>query len=84
MKIYNEGEIFKVDVLERLVNITLKDTLVSPSNTYVVFDGAAKIYFEGTIQECEAYKRVVGKDYLCIYAKESYDYMISKINKTKQ
>lgn len=59
--------------------------LESESNTYVVFDGTAKILCEGTLDECYVYqtefKRAVGFT-PSIYAKEAYENMMNKLKES--
>ena len=56
--------------------------LLSPTNTFVVFNGKAEIEFEGTLPECYVYskwyRRNKGFD-PCIYSKESYIEMINQL-----
>lgn len=55
--------------------------LESDSNTYVVFDGTAKILCEGTLDECYVYqaeyKKAVGFT-PAIFAKEVFEIMMKK------
>ena len=67
--------------LERLTTGYKEEYLTSPNNDYVVFDGTAKIVFEGTIEECVAFIEVTAKKYLAIYSKEAYNKMIEKISR---
>ena len=59
--------------------------LESESNTYVVFDGTAKIICEGPLDECYVYqaeyKKSVGFS-PAIYAKEAYENMMNKLKKS--
>jgi hypothetical protein len=59
--------------------------LESESNTYVVFDGTAKILCEGTLDECYVYQaeynRAMGFT-PSIYAKETYETMMNKLKKS--
>lgn len=59
--------------------------LESESNTYVVFDGTAKILCEGTLDECYVYqaeyKKAVGFS-PAIYAKEAYENMMKKVKES--
>ena len=59
--------------------------LESESNTYVVFDGTAKILCEGTLDECYVYqaeyKKAVGFS-PAIYAKEAYKNMMNKLKES--
>lgn len=69
------------DTIQTQVSIFLE----SESNTYVVFDGTAKILCEGTLDECYVYqaeyKKAVGFS-PAIYAKEAYKNMIKKIKES--
>ena len=57
----------------------------SESNTYVFFDGTAKILCEGTLDECYVYqaeyKKAVGFS-PAIYAKEAYKNMMDKLKES--
>jgi len=59
--------------------------LESESNTYVVFDGTAKILCEGALDECcvyqAEYKKAVGF-WPAIYAKEAYKNMMNKLKES--
>lgn len=59
--------------------------LESESNTYVVFDGTAKILCEGTLDECYVYqveyKKAVGFS-PAIYAKEAHETMMNKLKES--
>lgn len=61
--------------------------LESESNTYVVFDGTAKILCEGTLDECYVYQteynRAMGFT-PSIYAKEAYENMMDKLKKSHE
>lgn len=61
--------------------------LESDSNTYVVFDGTAKILCEGTLDECYVYqaeyKKAVGFS-PATYAKEAYENMMNKLKKSHE
>lgn len=65
------------DTIQTQVSLFLE----SESNTYVVFDGTAKILCEGTLDECYVYQveynRAVGFT-PSIYAKEAYENMMKK------
>lgn len=79
MKIFDKKEIAPIHVIETMISEYVEEYLTSDSNTFVVYDGTAEVLFKGTLNECCAYKRVVGKDYLAIYSKEAYNKMINII-----
>ena len=58
---------------ELLINDSVELFFNSPSNTYVVYDGTAKVYFEGTFSECYAYCDISSYDFLKIWSKEMYN-----------
>jgi hypothetical protein len=71
------------DVIQTQASLFLE----SESNTYVVFDGTAKILCEGTLDECYVYqveyKKAVGFS-PTIYAREAYENMMNKLKKTHE
>ena len=71
-------------LFEDTINTQVSLSLESESNTYVVFDGTAKILCEGTLDECcvyqAEYKKAVGFS-PAIYAKEAYENMMNKLKK---
>ncbi len=81
MNILDDINLISPKTLERLTTEYKEEYLTSPNNEYVVFDGAAKVIFEGTIEECVAFMEVTAKKYLAIYSKEAYDKMIEKISR---
>ena len=80
MEIFDKTELVPIDVIKRMISEYVEEYLTSESNKYVVYDGTAKLLFEGTLDECCAYKQIVGRDYLAIESKESYDNMCNKLN----
>ena len=81
MKILEDINLISPKTLERLTTEYKEEYLTSPNNDYVVFDGTAKIVFEGAIEECVAFIEVTAKKYLAIYSKEAYNKMIEKISR---
>ena len=79
MEIFDKTELVPLDVTKRMITEYVEEYLTSESNKYVAYDGTAKVLFEGTLNECCAYKRIVGKDYLAIESRESYDEMCKKL-----
>ena len=79
MEIFDKTELVPLDVIKRMITEYVEEYLTSESNKYVVYDGTAKLLFEGTLNECCAYKRIVGRDYLAIESRESYDEMCNKL-----
>ena len=87
MKINYNPTKMKDNIFEESIQTQLSMFLESESNTYVVFDGIAKILCEGTLAECcvyqMEYKRAMGFT-PPIYAKEAYEDIKSKINRLKE
>lgn len=81
MTIYDNPTKMKDWLFEDAINTQASVFLESESNTYVVFDGTAKILCEGTLDECYVYqveyKKAVGFS-PAIYAKEAYENMMKK------
>lgn len=76
MKINYNPTKMKDSVFEDYIQVQVSMFLESESNSYVVFDGTAKILCEGTLAECCAYqieyKRAMGIT-PAIYTKEAYE-----------
>lgn len=85
MTIYDNPTKMKDWLFEDAINTQASVFLESESNTYVVFDGTAKILCEGTLDECYVYqveyKKSVGFS-PTIYAKEAYENMMKKGKKS--
>lgn len=81
MKILDNISTIPTNLLEKIINQYKEEYLTSSNNDYVVFDGTAKVIFEGTIEECVAFIEVTAKKYLAIYSKEAYNKMIEKISR---
>lgn len=81
MKILDDINLISPKTLERLTTGYKEEYLTSLNNEYVVFDGTAKVIFEGGIEECVAFMEVTAKKYLAIYSKEAYNKMIEKISR---
>lgn len=81
MTIYDNPTKMKDWLFEDAIQTQASVFLESESNTYVVFDGTAKILCEGTLDECYVYqveyKKAVGFS-PAIYAKEAYENMMRK------
>jgi hypothetical protein len=63
---------------ELLITDSVELYFNSPSNTYIVMDSMAKIYFEGTLDECCAYTELSICNYLKIWSKECYEGFLKK------
>lgn len=87
MKINYNPTKMKDSVFEDSIQAQVSMFLESESNTYVVFDGTAKILCEGTLAECyiyqTEYKRAIGV-MPSIYAKEVYEGIKNQINRLKE
>ena len=70
----------KENVLKELLDVYVEEFLVSPSNTYVVFDGTSEILYENDLMHCCAFIHELrdvqhtGIPY-SIYSKEAYNEM---------
>ena len=83
MKIHYNPSCFSDKLLEDAIQTQSSLVLESESNTYVVFDGTAKILWEGTLDVCYVYqmeyKRAMGFT-PSIYSIEGYNQMMSTRN----
>ena len=82
MIVHYNPTIFRNVRFEMVMNEEVELYLTSSTNTFVVFNGKAKIEFEGTLPECYVYskwyRRNKGFD-PCIYSKEAYEEMVNEL-----